>query len=466
MIQDPATHGLQAEQAVLGSIFLESESIDRIPDLEARDFSTETHQLIFKVMRWLNERDLPIDLVTLNDQFARFDRPFDIAYITQLAGAVPTATNITYYAGIVRSRALRQRGRVVGEKIVALTNEEFESDVDYFAAVEDLIDELRPKQANKMQSFREMRSEYYEKKKAKAEKLKTGWFEKYDNWAQLWRGWLYVLAGRPGVGKTAKALQLLHGIASNNLNAGPVLFWSQEMDKTEVIDRMVSMIAEVNYNKLINNGGPEGFTDKEWEKINAAYKLCENLQIYVQDSSGVTIDQIRSTVKQFKKQFGKVAAVIVDYLQIMDIPEKRGEMRAQAIGRVTKSAKNIARRFKLVFIMLSQLDRAVDDSEPKMRHLKESGNIEQDADVVEFLWFDPENQLPDSSKIIDSIFAKGRNIGMNRFRLEFKWWYQKFVETDLKAGVKDDGGTSNKANRNGKGVRGSSGAAKKGSRGN
>lgn len=462
MIQDPVTHGLQAEQAVLGSIFLESESIDRIPDLEARDFSTETHQMIFKVMRWLNDRDMPVDLVTINDQFAKFNRPFDVVYITELAKAVPTAANITYYAGIVRSRALRQRGRMVGDKIVALTNEDFESDEDYFAAVEDLIDELRPKQASKMQSFREMRQEYFEHMKGKAEKLKTGWFEKFDNWAQLWRGWLYVLAGRPGVGKTAKALQLLHGIASNNLNAGPVLFWSQEMDKTEVIDRMVSMIAEINYPKLINKGGSEGFTDREWERINAAYKQCENLQIYVQDSSGVTIDQIRSTVKQFKKQFGKVAAVIVDYLQIMDIAEKKGETRAQAIGRVTKMAKNIARRFKLVFIMLSQLDRAVDNEEPKQKHLKESGSIEQDADVIEFLWFNPDDQLPDSSKIIDSIFAKGRNVGLNRFRLEFKWWFQKFVETDLKAGVKDDGGTSNKGNRNGRGVRGGTGAAKKG----
>lgn len=466
MSQDPTTQGLQAEQAVLGAIFLESESLDRIPDLEARDFSTETHQLIFKAMRWLDERDMPVDLVTITEQFNKY-RPGMVnpMYVAELAQASPSAANIRYYASIVRSRAIRRRGDAVGNEIVSLSRKEFESDVEYFAAIEDLVDELRPKQVSKMQNFKEMRKEYFEKKKAKAEKIKTGWFEKYDNWAQLWRGWLYVLAGRPGVGKTAKALQLMHGIAVHNLNAGPVLMWSQEMDKTEVIDRLVSMIAEVNYNKLINNGGPEGFTDKEWERINAAYKQCENLPIYVQDSAGVTIDEIRSTVKQFKKQFGKVAAVIVDYLQIMEITEKKGETRAQAIGRVTKMAKNIARRFKLVFIMLSQLDRAVDNEEPKQKHLKESGSIEQDADVIEFLWFNPDDQLQDSSKIIDSIFAKGRNIGLNRFRLEFKWWYQKFVETDLKAGVKDDGGT-NKGNRNGKGFRGSSGKAGKGGRSN
>lgn len=464
MNQDPTTQGLQAEQAVLGAIFLESESLDRIPDLEARDFSTETHQLIFKVMRWLNERDMPVDLVTVTEQFEKFGRPISVTYIAQLVGSSPSAANIHYYAGIVRSKALRRRGVAFGNEVIALSEKDFESDEEYFEAVEDLLDDLRPKQAAQMRSFKEIRSKWYEHLKSKAEKLKTG-FEKYDAWAQLWRGWLYILAGRPGVGKTAYALQLLFGIASQNLNAGVVLFFSQEMDEVEVIDRMVSYLAEVNYNKLINKGGEEGFTDKEWERINRAYALCEKLQIYVQDASGVSIDQIRSTVKQFKKEFGKVAAVIVDYLQIMDIQEKKGETRASAIGRVTKNAKRIARRFKTVFIMLSQLDRAVDKEEPKMSHLKESGSIEQDADVIQFLWFNPDDQLEDSSKIIDSIFAKGRNIGLNRFRLEFKWWYQMFVETDLKAGVKDDGGT-NKGNRNGKGFRGSSGKAGKGGRSN
>ncbi|MEB9893239.1 DnaB-like helicase C-terminal domain-containing protein [Bacillus cereus] len=244
----------------------------------------------------------------------------------------------------------------------------------------------------------------------------------------MWRGWLYILAGRPGVGKTAKALQMAYGIAEFNPGAGAILIWSQEMDENEVKDRMVSMVAGVNYPRLINKGGPEGFTDKEWEKIEMAYYKIERLPIHVQDSAGVTIDEIRATVKQFRKRYGKVAAVIVDYLQIMEIPQKKSETRAQAIGKVTRTAKHIARRNKLVFILLSQLDRSVDNEEPKLRHLKESGSIEQDADVVEFLWYNHNDQPDRTKKMIDSIFAKGRNVGVNRFRLEFQWWYQKFVE--------------------------------------
>lgn len=443
---------IEAEQAVLGAVFLDSSCFDKLARLEARDFSLETHQLIYKVMKYLAERDLPIDIVTVSDQFQRYNRVTDIggvSYIAELASAVPTTANVSYYVDIVRSKALRRRGESAGNEIVALSRQDFESDEDYFSAVEDVVDELRPKEKSKMRSFADMERNYFDHLKSKAKKLKTGLFKLYDAWAQLWIGWLYVLAGRPGVGKTAKALMLVYGIAKYNPNAGPVLFYSQEMSEEEVIDRMVSMVAEVNYNKLINKGGEEGFTDNEWAKIHSAYTECKNLPIFVQDSSGVSIDEIRSTAKQFKKEYGKLAAVVVDYLQIMDIPEKKkGEMRAQAIGRVTQTAKNMARRMSFIFILLSQLDRSVDSEEPKLKHLRESGSIEQDADVVEFLYLNPDKQAP-SVKVIDSIFAKGRNIGVNRFTLIFKWYFQKFVEVDPKEAAQSYGKKNESGNNRG-----------------
>lgn len=429
-----STSDLQAEQSTLGSVLLDASCLDDISFLEVRDFSTETHQLIYKVMRYLDERDIPVDLVTVTQEFMKFDRMSDMgggpSYLTRLSQSTPTAANAVYYANIVRSKAIRRRGKDTGSKIIHLTYGEFESDEDYFSAVEDLIDDLRPGQVAKMRGFAETRDSYFKHIQSSPEKLKTGWFKQFDDWSQLWRGWLYIIAGRPSVGKTAKALQLAHGIARENPHGGPVLIFSQEMDENELKDRLVSMEAGVNYPRLINKGGAEGFTDTEWKKIRAAYDKIERLKIFVQDSAGVTIDEIRATVKQFKKRYGKIAAVIVDYLQIMEIPENKGQTRAQAIGRVTRTAKSLARRHKFVFIMLSQLDRAVDDEEPKLKHLKESGSIEQDADVVEFLWYNKKDQPEKGKKIIDSIFAKGRNVGTNRFRYEFQWWYQKYVELD------------------------------------
>ncbi|UHA75848.1 AAA family ATPase [Paenibacillus sp. 481] len=422
---------LEAEQAVLGSIFLAPSTINDVMFLAPRDFASEQHRLIFQVMQHLASRDVPIDIVTITAEFQKHNRLNDmgsVSYLSRLSNSAPTAANIEYYASIVRSKAIRRRATEYGQKLIDMAGDDFETDEEFLSAVEDEVLELRPTTLNKMRSFRESREDYYKHLEEKAAKLKTGLFKQYDEWAQLWRGWLYILAGRPGVGKTAKALMLAYGIAKHNTNPGAVLIWSQEMDENEVKDRIVSMVAGVNYPRLINKGGDEGFNEAEWTRINNAYKEIEKLPIFIQDSAGVTIDEIRATVKQFRKRHGKVAAVIVDYLQIMDIPQRKNEMRAQAIGKVTKSAKHIARRNKLIFVLLSQLDRSVDNEEPKLKHLKESGSIEQDADVVEFLWHNHNDQPDRTKKIIDSIFAKGRNVGANRFKLEFHWWYQRFVE--------------------------------------
>ncbi|TCZ76081.1 replicative DNA helicase [Paenibacillus albiflavus] len=420
-----------AEQSVLGAVIRDSKCIDEIIFLESRDFLDERNELIWKVMKYLYERELPIDIITITAEYQKFKRVEDmggVSYLSNLASAVPTSANVRYYANIVRSKGHRKRIKDLAKKLDEAADGDYESDDELFAAVDELVDETRPQKVSNMRSFAETRTSYYDHLKHKAAKLFTGLFKQFDEWAMLWIGWLYIIAGRPGVGKTAKALQLAYGIAKFNPNAGPVLIYSQEMDENEVKDRMVAMVAEVNYPRLINKGGEGGFTENEWAKINAAYDEIEKLNIYVQDSAGVTIDEIRATARAFKKKYGKIAAIIVDYLQIMEIPQRKNENRAQAIGRVTRTAKQIARNMKFVFILLSQLDRSADDEEPKLRHLKESGSIEQDADVVEFLWFNPKSQMQKGLKIIDSIFAKGRNVGLNRFKYIFRWWHQKYVE--------------------------------------
>jgi replicative DNA helicase len=422
-----------AEQSVLGAVLLDNNALDSIPFLEPRDFHIKKHEEIFSVMRYMNELNKPIDLITITEAFHSYKKLEGIggvAYLSELANSCPTAANVEHYAKIVRFKALRRRGFIVSGELRVLSEKgEFEDEEQYFSEIEDKVFSLRPKKSGKMQSFKETRKKYMDHLKSKAQKLLTG-FKQFDDWAQMWRGWLYILAGRPGVGKTAKMLQLAYGIAKHNPDGGCVLVYSQEMDEDELKDRIVSCISGVNYNRLINKGGENGFTDKEQEKIDAAYDELEGLPIYVQDSAGVTIDEIRSTAKQFMKSHGKIAAILVDYLQIMNIIQKPNENRDQAIGRVTREAKTIARQMKLVFVFLAQLKRESENrEEPKLSDLKESGNIEQDADVVEFLWHDPKDKI-DGGKLIHSIFAKGRNVGTNRFRYAFKWWMQRYEELD------------------------------------
>jgi len=438
---------LSAEAAVLGSILLKAEVLDEITFLEARDFASKRHELIYKVMRYLHERDRPVDIVTVTEHFQRHNRLEDmggVSYLSELAGSAPTAENARYYAEIVRSKAHRRRGQELARKIIAATEDDYESDEDYFAAIDELVDDIRPEKESGMIGLAESRDDYFRHLKSKAQKLRTG-FKMLDEWSGgLWRGWMFVLAGRPGAGKTAKALQYAYGVAKHNTDAGPVLIWSQEMDRDELVDRLVSMVSGVNYRRLINKGGEEGFSDAEWERINRAYDEVSRLPIFIQDSAGVTIQEVRATARRFRKRYGKLALVIVDYLQIMEIPQKKNETRAAAIGRVTSAAKQTARQLKCVFMLLSQLSRSSENrDDPKLSDLKESGSIEQDADVVEFLW--DTDELSGSAKVVQSIFAKGRNIGTRKFRLAFEWWIQRFLELEPKGGPADDG--KRKANR-------------------
>lgn len=411
-----------AEQSVLGAVFLDPDVMDEIAYLEIRDFISPQHQEIYKVMRWLHKREKPVDIVTVSELYLQHNKLGDvsISYLTDLAESCPSAANVEHYANIVRSKAIRRRGAQIGQQITDLSREDFANDEEYFSAVEALVAEMRPVENGRMKNFEETRHNYFEHLLTKAEYLPTG-FKQFDAWAKgLWKGWLFVSAGRPSVGKTAMLLQRVIGVAEH----GPVLLWSQEMDENQLKDRMISNVTGISYGKIKD----KNLTTKEYGILEYAYKELEKLPIYIQDSSGITIDEVRATARRFKKKHGKLAMIAVDYLQIMKIPQKKGETRAQVVGDVTTAAKQIARELNCCFMMLSQMTR---DSEnhrkPMLSHLKESSSIEQDADVVEFLWHDPNDTDP-GGKVIQQFIAKGRDVGINEFRLLFRGWKQQFAE--------------------------------------
>lgn len=417
---------LAAEESVLGAVFLDSGVLDVITFLEERDFSIPKHQSIYKVFRFLEKRGKPIDIVTVTGAFVKFggiENIGGVSYLSQLADSCPTTANVEYYASIVRSKAMERRIKNTGEIIKGMSRDDYETDEEFFSYVENLVSEMRPQEVAKMKSFAETKDSYFKHLATKAQYIETR-FEQYDAWAKgLWRKWLFVSAGRPSVGKTALLLQRLQGAAMQN--KGVVLLYSQEMSEDQVKDRMISAATGINYQNIKH----KNLSQSQRDQIEIAYELFEDLPLFIQDSAGVTIDEIRATAKIFKKKYGRIAVIAVDYLQIMKIPQKKGETRAQAIGNVTGEAKRIAMDLDCCFMMLSQMSR---DSEkiaakPMLSHLKESGSIEQDADVVEFLWHDP-NDTVQGGKVIQQTFAKGRDIGLNEFRLLFQGWIQHFKE--------------------------------------
>ena len=417
---------IAAEQSVLGAVLLEPDVLDEITFLEERDFLTGKHKEIYKVMRHLEKKGTAVDILTISEAYLKFgniESIGGISYLSQLAASCPTTANVKQHARIIRSKAMERRIKNTAQIIEGMSREEYETDEEFFSYVERLVTDLRPEDNAKMLSFSETKSEYYTHLKTPAEFIKTG-FKEYDRWAQgLWRGWLFISAGRPSVGKTALALQRIRGVAAQK--EGVVLVWSQEMKRDSLKDRMMSAETGIPFQKI----KMKNLNDQEQALLDRAYENFEYLPIFMQDSSGVTIDEIKATAKQFKKKYGKVAMIVVDYLQIMSIPQTKGDTRALAIGRVTGQAKQIAMDLNCCFMMLSQMSRESEkggNRRPQLSDLKESSSIEQDADVVEFLW--SEGERTSQGKIINQTFAKGRDIGVNEFKLLFLNWKQKFTE--------------------------------------
>lgn len=417
---------IEAEQSVLGSVLQDDSVMDEIASLlEPRDFTVQTHRLIWKAMLYQYQHNEPTDIVTLTGLLEKYNRinEIPVTYLRELMESVPTTANVRYYANIVKSNAIRQRALEVAQRIIHITKERsIEDDEEYLQVIEKMVQEVRPGNLGEMKHLRDTRDDYFKYLKTKDDFIYTG-FQGFDQWmGGIGRGWLYVLAGRPSVGKTAKMLQMAVGIAKQNV--GDVLIFSQEMSREQLINRMIAPLTAINANRIRR----KELSDSEFAKIEQAYDMLEQLPLHIQDARNVTIDEVRATARQVKRKRGKLAAIIVDYLTIMKIPQERGETRAQAIGKVTKAAKHIARELDCPFIMLAQLNReSKKEKEPGLEHLKESGDIEQDADVVEFLWHDPEYTDP-NGKVIQSVIAKGRDVGVNKFRYLFKGYIQKFEE--------------------------------------
>lgn len=416
---------IEAEVGVIGSVFLNNDIMDNIADwLEPRDFTVTAHEIVWEVMKYYHKHNKPIDFITMVSRLNELDMlelAGGVEYLTQLTDTVPTSLNARHYADIVRSRAYRKRGTEAGMQIMELAKQnDIASDEEYFQQIEKIALSIRPSTNGDMKLLSETRKEYFDYLATKDDFIFTR-FKQFDTWmGGIGRGWLYILAGRPSVGKTARVLQMSVGIAEQE--AGPVAIWSQEMKRNQLLNRMLAPISGVNGNRIRR----KELEPEEIKRITEAYDYLEKLPIHIEDAKNVTIEEVRATARQLKRKYGKIGAIIVDYLTIMKIVQQKGETRSQAVGYVTRTAKQIALEMDCPFIMLAQLSRE-GAGEPKLEHLRDSGEIEQDADVVEFLWHNPDETHRDG-KVIQSIIAKGRDVGVNQFKYLFKGWIQKYEE--------------------------------------
>jgi len=432
----------EAEASLLGALLIDSDAIVKVADLIApQDFYDERHARIYEAALRLYERHGPIDVLTLSDELKNtgmLDIVGGASYLTELTNFVPTAAHAEHYADIIAQKAMRRRLIKASQTITSLGFDEAQSLQDLIENAETTLFEVSQQHVKQdIESIENILSASFDrldelhKDKGKLRGVPTGYKDLDNVLAGLQPSDLIVLAARPSMGKTALALNLAHNVAvKSNM---PVLMFSLEMSKEQLVDRMLAAEAGVNaWNLRTGN-----LTDGDFEKIGHAMGTLSEAQIYIDDSPGITVSDMRTKARREAHQ-RPLGLIIVDYLQLMSGGSRFGGdgNRVQEISEISRGLKGIARELKVPVLALSQLSRSVESRSPQipqLADLRESGSIEQDADVVAFIYredyYNPETENKNIARIL---IKKHRNGPTDDVSLYFDREKQKFFSIDSK----------------------------------
>lgn len=441
MILPEMPHDLAAECSVLGAILINPEVYEYVEALVPNAFYRAEHQIIFNRMLELAEEGQPIDLVTLASRLQDQKELEDIggvSYLSKLAHSVPTTANIESYVASVHNKFMTRefiRSSMAGIQ-AAMAGEDIQRLVTSAQQVATtLADQAAPKQDFKRISnvlvdvieSTENKAEVY--KTGKVTGIETGYTDLDAILGGLQNSDLIIVAARPSVGKTAFALNIAQNVATRVQE--PVAIFSLEMSAEQLVTRMVSAEGILEASKLrIGDMGAE-----DWTKMANAAGVLGGTNIVIDDSPGITVHDIRSKCRRLKKQEG-LGLIVIDYLQLIaSVSKGRGaENRQQEVSEISRTLKHLAREMDVPIIALSQLSRGVEqrqDKRPMMSDLRESGSIEQDADIVAFLYRDDYYDKESEKKnIIEIIIAKQRNGPVGTVELVFLKQFNKFVNYD------------------------------------
>lgn len=429
---------IEAEQAVLGAIFLEpSAFITASEILTADDFYRNAHQKIFQVFAKLNDAGKAVDLVTVAEELSATRQLEDVgglSYLSELAASVPTAANIAYYAGIVAEKALLRR-LIRTATHIAQEGYTREDDVDELLdeAERSIMEVAQRKNAGDFKHIKDVLVSTYDNiemlhnRKGDVTGIPTGFYELDRMTAGFQRNDLIIVAARPSVGKTAFALNIAQNVGTKT--GENVAIFSLEMGAEQLVMRMLCAEGNIDAQRLRTGA----LTDEDWRKLTMAMGSLSNSGIYIDDTPGVRVTEIRSKCRRLKQEHG-LGMVVIDYLQLIQGSAHSRENRQQEVSEISRSLKALARELEVPVIALSQLSRSVEqrqDKRPMMSDIRESGSIEQDADIVAFLYReDYYEQDTENKNIIEIIIAKQRNGPVGTVQLAFVKEYNKFVNLE------------------------------------
>ncbi|WP_226618920.1 replicative DNA helicase [Cytobacillus firmus] len=429
---------IEAEQAVLGAIFLEPSSLTQASEiLIPEDFYRAAHQKIFNVMLKLSDQGKAVDLVTVTEDLSAAKLLEDtggVSYLSELAGSVPTAANIEYYAKIVEEKSLLRRliRTATGIAQDGYTRED-EVEVLLGEAEKNIMEVAQRKNAGAFHNIKDVLVRTYDNieemhnRKGDITGIATGFTELDRMTAGFQRNDLIIVGARPSVGKTAFALNIAQNVATKT--GENVAIFSLEMGAEQLVMRILCAEGNIDAQRLRTGS----LTDEDWGKLTMAMGSLSNAGIFIDDTPGVRIQDIRSKCRRLKQEHG-LGMILIDYLQLILGSGRSGENRQQEVSEISRSLKQLARELQVPVIALSQLSRGVEqrqDKRPMMSDIRESGSIEQDADIVAFLYRDDYYDKESEDKnIIEIIIAKQRNGPVGTVQLAFVKEYNKFVNLE------------------------------------
>jgi replicative DNA helicase len=443
-------HSTEAEQAVLGGLLLDTQAWDQVGDsVGADDFYRPDHKLIFDSIGELVAESKAIDVVTVSERLERRGKLADVgglAYLSTLVRDTPTAANVRAYAHIVRERALLRSLISAGNAIVSsVYSDEGQSARELVNQAESRVFEIAERGARRSegaQSVRSMLPELIDKidewhnNPDKLRGVATGFIDFDRKTGGLRGGDLVIVAGRPSMGKTTLAINMAENVALDPNVKGSVLIFSMEMPSEQLLTRMLSSVGGVPLHDIRSGR----ISDQDWARISSATSQLQEARIYIDETPGLNPTELRARARRVRREHG-LDLVVVDYLQLMQVAGTK-ENRATEISEISRGLKALAKELNVPVIALSQLNRSVEQREskkPVMSDLRESGAIEQDADMILFIYREEvyDKNTPRKGEA-DIDLAKHRNGEPGHFQLTFQGQYtrfQNFISEAYKEGV-------------------------------
>lgn len=410
----------ESEQSVLGSAFYSKEALQKVCDeLESGDFYLDAHIKIYDVLKELNEEGIPVDITIVSDRLENnktLTSIGNIEYLIEVINSVPNAANIDYYINIVHEKSILR-------KLINVSNDISNTSYIGEGSVNEILDNAESKifsvvKKRKTSDFRNIQDvvfkaqsdlEMLSENKNEITGLATGFYELDKLTSGLHENELIILAARPAMGKTAFALNIATNIAKNTTKS--VALFNLEMSAEQLVNRMFSSLGQIDFSKFRSGN----FDNEDWKKLSEGVSQLADTNIKIDDTPGITVSDIRSKCRRLAASKDGLALVVIDYLQLISGSAKNANNRQQEVAEISRGLKMMALELHVPVIALAQLSRAVEgrpDKRPLMSDLRESGSIEQDADMVSFLYRDDyynKEAIQSDVSISEFIIGKNRN---------------------------------------------------------